>query len=77
MHRTTINLDEAIYRKVLNLAKRQGKSLARTIEQLLRESLPGEHAVGRISAPLHRENGPLPGVDIADRDRLYELMDGR
>jgi len=77
MHRTTINLDEAVYRRVLRLAERRGKSLARTIEDLLRSALAGGQGSGCVEVPLHRGNGPLPGVDIADRDRLYDLMGGR
>lgn len=80
MHRTTINLDEAVYRRVLRLAERRGKSLARTIEDLLRTALGEKTAAQcapRAPLPLHRANGPRPGVDISDRDRLYDLMDGR
>ena len=47
MHRTTINLDEAIYRRVKELARRKGKSMARTIEDLLRQLglFPDAHIV--------------------------------
>jgi hypothetical protein len=76
MHRTTINLDEAIYLRVKKLAARKGKSLARTIEDLLRGAL-STRAGSPPSVPLHRGNGPLPGVDVADRDRLYDLMERR
>lgn len=76
MHRTTINLDEAIYRRVRELAKRRGKSLARTIEDLLRGSL-AQGGEPRRELPLHSGNGALPGVDIADRDRLYDRMEDR
>lgn len=77
MHRTTINLDEAIYLRVKGLARRKGKSLARTIEDLLRAAL-GEKSPAEVALPpVHRGNGPQPGVDIADRERLYDLMEGR
>jgi Arc/MetJ family transcription regulator len=76
MHRTTINLDEAVYLRVKRLARRKGKSLARTIEDLLRVAL-GSGAASEASPPLHRGNGPQPGVDIADRERLYDLMERR
>jgi hypothetical protein len=76
MHRTTVNLDEAVYLRVKAMAKRNGKSLARTIEDLLRSALGSDRA-GFVEVPLHGENGPLPGVDIADRERLYDLMEGR
>lgn len=77
MHRTTINLDEAVYLRVKALARRKGKSLARTIEDLLRLALAGGGPSPRTSPPVHPGNGPRPGVDIADRDRLYDLMEGR
>jgi hypothetical protein len=78
MHRTTIHLDEAIYRRVKELARRKDKSLARTIEELLRAALrTGARAQPPALVPLHRGNGPRPGVDLADRDRLYDLMEGR
>lgn len=76
MHRTTINLDEAIHRRVVAMAKRQNKSMARVIEDLLRLALEPKSRVANREPPLHRGNGPRPGVDIADRDRLYDLMDG-
>lgn len=75
MHRTTISLDEAVYLRVRRLAERKGKSLARTIEDLLRTAL-AEGAAAPPELPLHR-TGPRPGVDVADRDRLYDLMEGR
>ena len=76
MHRTTINLDEGVYRRVVRLARSRGKSVARTIEELLRSSLT-KGSRPTVELPLHRDNGPLPGVEIADRDRLYDLMEGR
>jgi hypothetical protein len=76
MHRTTINLDEGVYRRVKSAAERNGESMARTIERLLRSAL--DHASpGKVRLPLHRDNGPSNGVDIADRSRLYDLMEGR
>lgn len=77
MHRTTINLDEAVYRRVKRLAEQKGKSLARTIEDLLRAAFDRRTPSRPVKLPLHRKNGPRPGVDIADRDRLYDLMEGR
>ena len=74
MHRTTINLDEAVYMRVKSLARRNGSSLARTIEELLRTAL-GTDEPRNVSVPVHHGNGPLPGVDIADRERLYDMME--
>lgn len=80
MHRTTINLDEAVFLRVKTLARRKGKSIARTIEDLLRGALSSGSAAGsaeRPIPPVYAGNGPRPGVDIADRERLYDLMEGR
>lgn len=72
----TINLDEAVYRRIMELAHSHEKSLARTIEDLLRSSFAkGPQPV--VELPLHCDNGSRPGIDIADRDRLYDLMEGR
>jgi len=77
MHRTTINLDEAVYLRCKRLAERRGRSLARTIEDLLRAALHHGPVRPPPPVPLHAGIGPCPGVDIADRDRLYDLMEKR
>ena len=77
MHRTTMTLDEAVYRKVKRIAEEKGQSLARTIQELLRAAMAPKKRVTPRPAPLHRGNGPQAGVDIGDRDRLYDLMEGR
>ena len=75
MRRTTISLDEGVYWRVRRLAERKGKSMARMIEELIRASLDPEPQAPVL--PLHRDNGPRPGVQIADRSHLYDLMEGR
>lgn len=75
MHRTTINLEQGIYRRLKQLAQERRKSLARTIEDLLRTALNSGKDPTSAAPPIHRENGPRPGVDIADRDRLYDVME--
>ena len=77
MHRTTINLDETIYKRVKIRAKRRGKSMARTIQDILRKELdenPKQHTIPEL--PLHTHVGVRTNIDIADRDRLYDLMEG-
>ncbi len=77
MQRTSVNLDEAVYRRVKALARERGKSMARVIEELLRRAL-GDGEQREVSAPpLHQGNGPRLGIDISDRDRLGDVMDGR
>ena len=76
MHRTTINMDEAVFRQVKAMARRKGLSIAKTIDLLLRSALHPEEGA-RVEPPLHQDNGPLAGVDVADMDRLQDIMDGR
>ncbi len=75
MHRTTINLDEGVYKRIMALTRKNRQPMARTIEALLRKALAGEQKRSVPTLPLHSDNGPQRGVDITDRDRLYELME--
>jgi plasmid stability protein len=76
MKRTTLALDEALLRKLKRMAATEGKSLKDVVNGLLRQAL---------SRPRHRPYRLVlkgwsavlaPGVDIADRDRLFDLLDG-
>ena len=76
--RTTIRLDEQLIKEIKQMAAQSGKSLTRTIEDALRESLARQ----RMSAerePVHlvtfSGNGLLPGVDLDDSAALLDLME--
>ena len=77
MKRATVLLDDALYRRTKELSRRQGKTLKEVLNDLLRfalQALPRQK--GRaVQIPLHRKNGPLPGIDIADRNALYDLLE--
>jgi plasmid stability protein len=78
MKRTTLTLDDDLLRRLKETAARQGTSLARLVNDLLRHAL----ATGarRRDYRLQLEGWEAeqqPGVDILDRDKLFELMDGR
>jgi len=49
--------------------------MARTIEDLLRQALDQRprHTPPKLA---HHNDGPRPGIDIADRDQLFDLLDG-
>ncbi len=76
--RTTLNLDDSLVRKAKLRAAERGETLTRVIEDALRQALAGTcptdstfklrwvTARGRV----------LPGVDLTDRDSLYERMTG-
>jgi hypothetical protein len=77
--RTTMDIDDHLLRKVKELAARQGTSVKRLVEAALREHLlaPKSRREPFRFRPLTKRGRPVPGVNVADRDALYERMDGR
>lgn len=77
--RTTLNLDDGLLRRAKERAAREGTTLTRLLEIALRRYLaPAPRNANRFKLVLKtRKAGPLPGVDIADRDSLYERMEER
>lgn len=78
MKRTTLSLDEKVLRQLKEMAAREGRALQSVANDLLR------HALARPRRPASfrlRVRGwsaeERPGVDILDRDKLFDLMDGR
>jgi len=74
--RTTLNIDDSVMRRLKQEAARRGTTMSEMMESAIRLLLNGKPA--RIELP------PLPAfhggdalVDIADRDALYDAMDGR
>ena len=78
--RTTIVLDEELARRLRLGAARQGVGISRYISDLIRSALnarvTGPEAGYRLEWPTVRGE-LLPGATIDDRDRLYDIMDGR
>ena len=77
--RTTLNLDDAVIKAAKQRALLEGTTLTKVVEAALREHLlprsePAEPYRLEIRA---WTSGALPGVDLADRDALYEVMEGR
>ena len=78
--RTTLDLDDDVAKAVKKAAAETGRTMTEVIEQSLRETLLRPAAVAarpfRPRLPIVR--GRLkPGVDITDRDALYDLMEDR
>ena len=74
--RTTLNLDDRLIRKAKQRALDDGTTLSKVIEQALERELTAPPA---DAAPfmLHTfVDAPAAPIDIANRDALYELMDG-
>lgn len=76
--RTTLELDDAVLRAAKKRAAEEGTTLTRLIEEALRARLaPAPRSRRHRLKPLTKRGRPVPGVDIEDRDALYERMEGR
>ena len=77
MARTTLDIDDTLLRELKGLAAREGRTLQSVVNERLRQrSIPA--GTPRFSLALPVWNGTLrPGVDLTDRDALFDLMDGR
>jgi hypothetical protein len=76
--RTTIRIDEDLYRRAKARAAAEGHTVSEVIEDAVREALrPRRGAQGDLP-PLPVFGGELgtrPGVDLSDSAALAELMD--
>jgi Arc/MetJ family transcription regulator len=78
--RTTLNLDDELMRQTKQRAIERSLTLTALIEEALREHLrkAGERHAAGWRLRLVTAAGPTrPGVDLDDRDSLYERMEGR
>jgi hypothetical protein len=77
--RTTLDLDDALVRQAKRRAADEDTTLTAVIERALRAYLtPPRAARKRFRLRLLTKRGRLvPGVNLADRDALYERMEGR
>ena len=77
MVRTTVTLEDEIFRRLKRRAAEEGCAFKDLVNRLLRLALtpPGRRA---YRLRWKTERGKLqPGVNLDDRDALFDLMDGR
>lgn len=75
--RTTVRLDDDLYREVKARAAREGRTVASVLEDAVRVGMrrPAD-AEARPFVPLTFGSGGLmPGVDLSDNASLSELLD--
>jgi len=78
MRRTTVTIDDDLLRRLKVQAANQGKTLAGLINELLRQALAAGHRRPPYKLVIEGwEAETQAGVDILDRDKLFDLMDGR
>lgn len=74
--KTTLNIDESVMAQLRREAVRRGRTMSDLVETALRLLFRSqkEHRVPS-ELPTFKSGGAL--VDIADRDALYQAMEGR
>ncbi len=77
MPRTTLKIDDDLFRRLKKKAAEQGRTMQELTNDLLRSALSAPKRQP-YKLRLQGWNAVLqPGVDICDRDKLFDLMDGR
>jgi len=74
--KTTLNIDDKVMVELKREAVRQGRTMSEMVESALRLLLRSQRKRQKIGTlPTFYSGGAL--VDIADRDALYQAMEGR
>jgi hypothetical protein len=77
MSRTTLTIDDKLLRELKKKAAEEGRSLQAVLNDLLRRAFAMPKR-GRFKLDLQGWKATeQPGVDILDRDKLFDLMEGR
>ena len=75
--RTTIDINDELMRHAKKRAANDGVPLRDVVEDALRRYLSDKPAATGYKLKWTTETGELmPGVDLDDRDSLFDLMDG-
>lgn len=75
--RTTIDINDELMRHAKKRAANDGVPLRDVVEDALRRYLSEKPAATGYKLKWTTETGELmPGVDLDDRDSLFDLMDG-
>lgn len=74
--KTTLNIDDTIMARLKREAARQRRTMSSLVEEALRMLLRSRKGPRDLPPlPSFRSGGAL--VDVADRDALYQAMEGR
>jgi hypothetical protein len=76
--KTTLNIDETVMAQLRQEAARQRKTMSELVEAALRLLFHcAKQSKKKKLRPLPTFHGGKPRVDIADRNELYDFMEGR
>jgi Ribbon-helix-helix protein, copG family len=74
--KTTLNIDDTVMAELKQEAARQGRTMSELVESALRLLLRSHRKQEElVPLPTFHSGGAL--VDIADREALYQAMEGR
>jgi hypothetical protein len=74
--KTTLNVDDTVMAQLKREAARQGRTMSELVETALRNLFQVQKETATLPPlPVFHSGGAL--VDIADREALYEAMEGR
>src|ERR1700686_4491353 len=73
--KTTLNIDDTVMAELKREAARQGRTMSEMVETAVRLLLCAQRKREQLPALPTFHGGEL--VDIADRDALYQAMEGR
>ncbi len=74
--KTTLNIDDTVMSRLKQESARQRRTMSELVEAALRLPFQSKSPRAKLAAlPRMRGGGTL--VDIADRDALYQAMEGR
>ena len=78
MARTTLAIDDDLLKRLKEKAARDGRTLQDTANDLLKQALgPKRRRKQKRLALRGWKAATRAGVDLLDRDKLFDLMDGR
>ena len=74
--KTTLNIDATVMDQLKREAARQGRTMSDLVETALRLLFQSRNSRGKLPPlPTFKSGGAR--VDVADRDALYQAMEGR
>jgi hypothetical protein len=74
--KTTLNIDDSVMARLKRESARQGRTMSELVESALRLMFGAQRSRPDLpTLPTFQSGGHL--VDIADRDALYQAMEGR
>jgi hypothetical protein len=74
--RTTIRIDDEVYRRVKQIADRSNRTIGQVIEDAIQLALrptPNDESVADL--PVYGGSGVMPGVDLTSNRSIAEAMD--